>query len=236
MLSGDVELNPGPISVNNNDQELVYANMSRSNMILTQRLFQIGLRPFDVGGGGDPFFKSVAHQLYGDSVYHQSVRDAGVQYLIQHQERSSRFIEGSERFCWPTYINKMSKLGTWCENIILQAVADALNITINIAESIETFSPYTIISPREIFPWMTSIFIGHIDETHYVTTIPAVSLSLSKRNSPISETMNNQKVQSVAAASLASKKGIEESNNSISSGFEILELKRQNRKNYMRNY
>ena len=236
MLSGDVELNPGPTSVNNNDQEIVYANMSRSNMILTQRLFQIGLRPFDVGGGGDCFFKSVAHQLYGDSVYHQFVRDAGVRYLIQHQERFSRFIEGNEQFSWLTYLNNMSRLGTWCDNIIVQAVSDALNITINIAESIETFSPYTVISPCEIFPWMTSIFIGHIDETHYVSTIPAVSLSLSKRNSPISETVNNQKVQSVAAASVASKRGIEECDNSMSSGFEIIESKRQNRKDYMRNY
>ena len=205
-------------------------------MILTQRLFQIGLRPFDVGGGGDCFFKSVAHQLYGDSAYHQFVRDAGVRYLIQHQERFGRFIEGNEQFSWPTYLNDMSRLGTWCDNIIVQAVSDALNITINIAESIETFSPYTVISPCEIFPWMTSIFIGHIDETHYVSTIPAVSLSLSKRNSSISGTVNNQKVQSIAAASVASKRGIEESDNSMSSGFEIIESKRQNRKDYMRNY
>lgn len=37
---------------------------------LTARLAAIGLRPFDVGGQGNCFFKSVSHQIYGDAAMH----------------------------------------------------------------------------------------------------------------------------------------------------------------------
>ena len=59
ILSGDIELNPGPI-VNNN--VLSDPNISTFRC----RLNSYGLRALDVGGGGDCFFRSVSHQLYGD--------------------------------------------------------------------------------------------------------------------------------------------------------------------------
>ena len=50
-------------------------------MLLNLRLCQLGLRPVDVGDGGDYFFWAVSHQLYGDPSYHLFIRQAGVQYL-----------------------------------------------------------------------------------------------------------------------------------------------------------
>ena len=37
-------------------------------MLLNLRLCQLGLRPVDVGDGGDCFSQAVSHQLYGDLV------------------------------------------------------------------------------------------------------------------------------------------------------------------------
>ncbi len=66
----------------------------------------------------------------------------------------------------------MTTLGTWSDALIVQAVSDAFNITINIIESNERFAPYTVIQPVN-FPYNSpSIFIVHVDEMHYVSTIP----------------------------------------------------------------
>ena len=54
LLSGDIELIPGPRTRICNES---------SNFLLHYRLLRHGLKPLDVGGGGDCFFKSVSHQL-----------------------------------------------------------------------------------------------------------------------------------------------------------------------------
>jgi len=65
--SGDVELNPGPrmLSTSNTRKEILLFN--ESNFVFQYRLLSHNLRSVDVGGGGDCLFKSVSHQLYGDS-------------------------------------------------------------------------------------------------------------------------------------------------------------------------
>ena len=61
LLYGDVHSNPGPKMV---DSMLTIGN---SEFVFEYRLLRHGLRPLDVGGGGDFFIRSVSHQLYGDS-------------------------------------------------------------------------------------------------------------------------------------------------------------------------
>ena len=68
MTSGDIELNPGPqLHVNVNTETTVSVG---STILLNFRLRQLGLRPLDVGGAGDCFFRAVSHQLYGDPCHH----------------------------------------------------------------------------------------------------------------------------------------------------------------------
>ena len=52
---------------------------------LINRLLQKGLQPFDVGGCGDCFFRSVSHQYYGSPDFHIEIRQAGAE--LQHKER-----------------------------------------------------------------------------------------------------------------------------------------------------
>ena len=65
----------------------------------------------------------------------------------------------------------MSLQGTWADHIIIQAVANALNLNINIIESEDRFSATTLVQsnsgndPREVF-------LGHIGEMHYVSACP----------------------------------------------------------------
>jgi hypothetical protein len=54
IMSGDVELNPGPVNI---------SNMS----VLTTRLARIGREPVNIVGDGNCLFRSVSHQLYRTS-------------------------------------------------------------------------------------------------------------------------------------------------------------------------
>ena len=87
LISGDIELNLGPTQL--------------SFAVLIQRLRTIGLRPLDVGGDGDCFFKAVSHQLWGTPDCHFAIRDAGIQYLREHPKV---FIESNGANSWLGYL------------------------------------------------------------------------------------------------------------------------------------
>ena len=118
LLAGDVELNPGPQLVNTTHS----ISFSNPNFVLNYRMLRHGLRP--VNGGRDCLFKSISHQLYNDSSRHVDIRALGVRYLTDHPER---FIESVVDTPWSQYLSHMSKQGTWADNIVIQAVSDAMN-------------------------------------------------------------------------------------------------------------
>ena len=60
--------------------------------------------------------------------------------------------------------------GTWADALIIQAAADALNVTIQIVESYQGFAPLTTVYPVQERNTSSTITIGHIDECHYVST------------------------------------------------------------------
>ena len=60
LTSGDIELNPGPEQYLKSQTILSVG----STMLLNLQLRQLGLRPGDVGGEGDCFFRAVSHQLW----------------------------------------------------------------------------------------------------------------------------------------------------------------------------
>ncbi|XP_028410670.1 uncharacterized protein LOC114538965 [Dendronephthya gigantea] len=96
LLSGDIELNPGPVKNTN--------IVLPSNIVLAQRLRRYQLIPCDVGGGGDCFFRAVSHQLYGDPERHLEVRAVGIAYL---RDNPQRFIESNTENSLLDYLNTM---------------------------------------------------------------------------------------------------------------------------------
>ena len=63
-----------------------------SENLMKSRLGERGLQSKDAGGAGDCFFRSVSHQLYGNSNHHTRIRTAGVQFMRDNPER---FIESN---------------------------------------------------------------------------------------------------------------------------------------------
>ena len=66
----------------------------------------------------------------------------------------------------------MSTPGTRCDHIIIQAVANAHNCVIHITESDINKPDGTIITPVVHEGQTNTIFIGYINELHYVSTVP----------------------------------------------------------------
>ena len=65
----------------------------------------------------------------------------------------------------------LSQQHTGCDALIVQAVSDALDVTIRINESIKGWVPVTVISAISRPQGTTVINIGHLDERHYVSAV-----------------------------------------------------------------
>ena len=92
LLCGDIEENPGPV-VDECDRINLRSSQNAHPMSLLQnRLRHLGLKVVDRGGGGDCFFRSVSHQMFGSAVNHFEVRLAAVQYVREHPEQFIEFV------------------------------------------------------------------------------------------------------------------------------------------------
>ena len=156
FVCGDIELNPGPVNIS-------------SMSVLTTRLARIGRKPVNTIGDGNCFFRSVCHQLYGTEDRHPQIRALAIQHLINSPEH---FVEYNTDQSWLQYLQSISILGTWADNIIIHAVANTNNFQINITESAPNFSESTTVS--SIFAEnetqrrnLRDIYIGHLEELHY---------------------------------------------------------------------
>ena len=65
----------------------------------------------------------------------------------------------------------MSKQGTWCDNVIIQAIANALSCIIHITDSNPNNFNATIVTPVNSQRNQRSVFLGYIIDLHYVSTL-----------------------------------------------------------------
>ena len=110
---------------------MMYVFIIILDFTLRYRMLRHGLIPLDVVGEGGCFFRSVSHQLYGNSNSRLTIKSLGVKYLKYNPER---FIESIVGMSWSRCLTNMSFQGTWTNHIIIQAVADAMNIKIHVIE------------------------------------------------------------------------------------------------------
>ncbi len=181
FVCGDIELNPGPVNT---------SDMS----VLTTRLARIGRKPVNIVGDGNCFFRSVSHQLCGTENHHPQIRALAIQHLINCPEH---FVEYNTDQSWLQYLQSMSTIGTWADHIIIQAVANTNSLKINITESALNFSESTVVSSiytesegRNV----RDIYIGHLDELHYVSTTPITqSFSVQANQTASAKTKSNSR-------------------------------------------
>ena len=78
------------------------------------------------------------------------------------RDHPERFVEKNTGNSWPRYLNNMCIQGTWTDALFAQALADELNVSIQIVESNPGFSPITIVNPVQERNSLSTITIGHI--------------------------------------------------------------------------
>ena len=149
FVCGDIELNPAPVDIS-------------SMSVLTTRLARIGRKPVNTIGDGNCFFRSVSHQLYGTGDRHPQIRALAIQHLINSPEH---FVEYNTDQSWLQYLQSMSRLGTWADNIIIQAVANTNNLRINITTTVRSIHAESETQRRNL----RDIYVGHLEELHYVS-------------------------------------------------------------------
>ena len=144
------------------------SSYSESYDLLTQRLENLGLCPFDVGGSGDCFFRAVSDQYYHTPDLHRQVRVCSVLHMQQnyHLYSASVVAMGYE---WDSYLNRMRTPGTWCDNIVVQATANSLSTVMYISHGFPSSTEPIIIEPVSDNRDQV-IFLGFIPEWHYVST------------------------------------------------------------------
>ena len=108
------------------------------------------------------------------------IRQPGVQCLSNNPER---FIESNTEDSRNECIN-MSMQATWCNALFVQAVADCQNVAIHIKESHENFAGETLIEPHYLAQHSPrTIYLGHLNELHYVSTAAVTCGSLGNQHS-----------------------------------------------------
>ena len=81
----------------------------------------------------------------------------------------------------------------WADALIIQAVAGALKVTIQIVESNQGFAPLTTVYPIQERNASSKITIGHIDECRYVSTTALQSnASISMWNELTNDTQSSR--------------------------------------------
>ena len=132
-----------------------------------------------------------------------------IQHLINCPEH---FIESNTEQSWSQYLQNMSRLGSWAEHIIMQAVANANNLRIHITETAPNFSETTVVSSiyaQSVDNAVRDIYIGHLDELHYVSTLPiAQSASGQIRNQTVNGRLTSNPQNSQSATCLSQNSSV----------------------------
>lgn len=90
-----------------------------------QLLAPQGLHTINVEGDGNCFFRALAHLL---NMEHIELRNIAINYMLNHPEQFEGFAEEG----LDAYIDNMSKINTWADNLVIQALADNLEISLRI--------------------------------------------------------------------------------------------------------
>lgn len=103
----------------------IFSYIPDSKKEFDQLLAPQGLHTIDVEGDGNCFFRALAYLMNMD---HEELRDIAIDYMLNHPEQFEGFSEEG----LDSYIDNMSKINTWADNLVIQALADNLEISLRI--------------------------------------------------------------------------------------------------------
>ena len=143
------------------------AMKAQGNSDLDAILAERGLRTVQVEGDGNCFFRVVAHQIYGDSSLHSTVRARAVNEVASNPDLFRDFIADQEI---DEFVDSLSSDREWADNVAIQAVAEAYGVNMEIINSNQRQFPTAIVYPRGTQHSNRLLVIAHIEQLHYMST------------------------------------------------------------------
>ena len=114
-----------------------------------------------IPGDGNCQFRALSHALHGTDVYHKDVRRCTVSELEKNWDSYKDFVDSPD-----TYIENMSRTGTFGDNVTLKAFCSAYNHGVAVIDkggSVSTLRPpVTHMDPRD---YITVVYVPSMQ--HY---------------------------------------------------------------------
>lgn len=148
--------------------------------LLKQRLKIFGREMVNVPGDGNCQFHAIADQLnqipnQTPKQTAQTVRMRCVELMGEDGRRQhfQGFRVSSDGKSWDKYLADMKTDTVWGDHLTLTAASVVFKLRINVISSLENFD--TVVTPPFSVESLNEIYLGHIPETHYVSTRPLKS-------------------------------------------------------------
>ncbi|KAL1495411.1 hypothetical protein AB1Y20_016779 [Prymnesium parvum] len=132
---------------------------------LAARLRALGLRERAVCADGACMFRALADQLWRQEARHDEVRARGVAALRARRRHFEAFVAEGESF--DEYAERMSRPSEWGDNLMLQALADAYEVDVNLVTTFEDARVIRIESAGG--EARRQMWLGFYEDVHYVS-------------------------------------------------------------------
>ncbi|GAX82472.1 hypothetical protein CEUSTIGMA_g9899.t1 [Chlamydomonas eustigma] len=129
---------------------------------LRERLDRLHLDMIKICMDGNCQFRALSLELFDTQEKHEEVRVKVIQYIKDNREEFVAFL--GEDF--DSYIEGMSKQGTWGDELTLRSAADAYNAVVRCISSMST-AWYISYEPKEPKGATKELFWGYIAPYHY---------------------------------------------------------------------
>lgn len=149
------------------------------------------IKNVEIKGDGSCMYRSIADQLEDNQILYQKYRTIGVEYIRNHVLTNDRLknnfdetIRADYKIDYETYLDQMENTSRWGDSIMLQAIANALNVRITVI-NFENYGEGELNPQEQIFNpgmWLfenvanyeanqvvREIAIGYINRNHYIS-------------------------------------------------------------------
>eukprot|EP00756_Hemistasia_phaeocysticola_P043967 Hpha_TRINITY_DN17550_c0_g1::TRINITY_DN17550_c0_g1_i1::g.92575::m.92575 len=101
---------------------------------LSVRMKQLGASEQPIANDGACLFRALSFQIWRTQRYHGQLRALAVDHVRRHPQGFAEFV-GEE---FSDYLDHMSKLSTWGDELTIRAISDAAGITVHVITSDES--------------------------------------------------------------------------------------------------
>ncbi len=129
-----------------------------------------GLHVIEIVADGNCLFRALSHQLYLNEDHHEELRKDCITHLRKHKRRYEMFVT-NENF--EAYLEDMSKLGVWADDLEIRAMEEILDRNILIYSS-NSYSPKELVQPvnenpdeAKLMKGVVPINLSYHGQSHY---------------------------------------------------------------------